>query len=39
MGLGILEERATSIQASVTIESEIGSGTVISIHWQKNGLH
>jgi PAS domain S-box-containing protein len=39
MGLGILEERAASIQASVKIESEIGSGTIISIHWQKNGLN
>jgi signal transduction histidine kinase len=35
LGLGIMEERASSIQAALSIRSKPGAGTEISIHWPK----
>ena len=33
-GLGIMEERATAIGADLSIESHLGTGTVVTVTWQ-----
>jgi PAS domain S-box-containing protein len=35
LGLGIMRERAEDIGASLTIQSQPGQGTTISVHWVK----
>jgi signal transduction histidine kinase len=36
LGLGIMQERAKSINASVNVTSRPGQGTIINVLWQKN---
>lgn len=38
LGLGIMQERATNMHATLTIQSMPGQGTEISVHWPKPGL-
>jgi signal transduction histidine kinase len=35
LGLGIMRERASNIQATLTIQSKPGQGTEISLRWPK----
>lgn len=35
LGLGIMQERASTIQAALSIRSKPGGGTEISLHWPK----
>lgn len=37
LGLGIMNERAHSIGADLTIKSQTGCGTKISVHWHEGG--
>jgi two-component system nitrate/nitrite sensor histidine kinase NarX len=35
LGLGIMKERASSIQAALAIQSKPGQGTEVSLRWPK----